>query len=79
MEAAGGIDRSATIMADLSPDALERVKTLAYRIYQICDRKGWTDDALAYNNLVATWGILESKAKKLPKKPLPDKPGELEF
>jgi putative DNA methylase len=64
-------------MKALTPDMTDRAKTLAYRIYQICDRKGWTEDALPYNNLVATWGILESKASKLPEKTLPNKPGEL--
>jgi putative DNA methylase len=64
LDASGGLDKCADLMANLQADTAEQVKTLAYRIYQICDRKGWTEDALPYNNLVATWGILEGKTKK---------------
>jgi putative DNA methylase len=61
---AGGLEQCVALMAKLSSETTERVKVLAYRIYQICDRKGWAEDALAYNNLVATWGILETKARE---------------
>lgn len=30
-------------------------KDLAYRLYNICDRKGWAKEALAYNSLVVAW------------------------
>ena len=64
LDEAGGHDKCAELMAKLPGDTIEKVKTLSYRIYQICERKGWTDDALAYNNLVASWGVLESKTKE---------------
>jgi putative DNA methylase len=67
LDAADGLDRCAGLMADLSPDTVEQVKALSYRIYQICDRKGWAEEALAYNNLVALWGALEGKAKDIKK------------
>jgi putative DNA methylase len=60
---AGGIDQCADLMAHLSPDTIEQVKALAYRIYQICDRKNRAEEALAYNNLVAMWGMLGGKTK----------------
>jgi putative DNA methylase len=62
-------------MTTLSPDSVEQVKTLAHRIYQICARKSRTEEALAYNNLVAIWGILEGKASET-RKPAPQQ-GEL--
>jgi putative DNA methylase len=68
LDAADGLDRCAALMADLSPSAVEQVKALSYRIYQICDRKGWAEEALAYNNLVAMWGALEVKAKDVKKR-----------
>ena len=33
----------------------ESARDLAYRLYTICERKGWAQDALAYNMLVVTW------------------------
>jgi putative DNA methylase len=64
LDEADGIERCGAIMADLSPPTLDRVKALSYRVYRICDGKGWAEDALAYNNLVAMWGSLEGKIKE---------------
>jgi putative DNA methylase len=64
LDEAGGNDKCAALMAKLSPDTIEKVKILSYRIYQICERRGCADEALAYNNLVASWGVLEVKAKE---------------
>jgi putative DNA methylase len=33
----------------------ENAKDLAYRLYTICDRQGWTSEAIAYNSLVTAW------------------------
>jgi putative DNA methylase len=33
----------------------EAARTLAYRLYTICERKGWAEEALAYNTLVVSW------------------------
>jgi len=33
----------------------EVARDLAYRLYSICDRKGWTQEAIAYNSLVISW------------------------
>ena len=30
-------------------------RDLAYRLYSICDRKKWAEEALAYNSLVTSW------------------------
>jgi len=30
-------------------------RDLAYRLYTLCERKGWADEALAYNSLVIAW------------------------
>ena len=30
-------------------------RDLAYRLYSICERRGWTNDALGYNLLVTSW------------------------
>jgi putative DNA methylase len=33
----------------------ETARELAYRLYVICERKGWAQEALAYNGLVVAW------------------------
>ena len=33
----------------------EMVRDLAYRLYVTSERHGWTQDALAFNNLVTSW------------------------
>ena len=33
----------------------EPARELAYRLYTTCERKGWAQDALAYNALVVAW------------------------
>jgi putative DNA methylase len=33
----------------------EIARDLAYRLYSICERKGWAQEALAYNGLVIAW------------------------
>jgi putative DNA methylase len=40
----------------------ETAKDLAYRLYVICDRKGWSQEALAYNMLVKSWPELQRLA-----------------
>lgn len=42
----------------------EPARELAYRLYHLCERKGWTADALAYNGLVAAWPELSRLADK---------------
>jgi putative DNA methylase len=64
LDEADGLERCGVIMADLSPSTLDQVKALSYRVYRICDGKGWAEEALAYNNLVAMWGSLEGKIKE---------------
>ena len=33
----------------------EIARDLAYRLYTLCERKGWSQEALAYNSLVTSW------------------------
>jgi putative DNA methylase len=33
----------------------ELARDLAYRLYSLCDREGWTNEAIAYNSLVISW------------------------
>ncbi len=41
----------------------ETARDLAYRLYSICERKKWADEALAYNSLVIAWPELSKLAR----------------
>jgi putative DNA methylase len=40
----------------------EVARDLAYRLYVICERKGWTQDALGFNALVTSWPEITRRA-----------------
>lgn len=40
----------------------ETARDLAYRLYTICERKGWAQEALAYNMLVVAWPRIKEQA-----------------
>ncbi len=37
------------------PERGEFIRQLAYHLYTLCERKGWAEDARAYNELIAAW------------------------
>jgi putative DNA methylase len=41
----------------------DTARDLAYRMYQVAERKGWTDEARAYNALVVAWTDLSRSAE----------------
>ena len=43
----------------------EVARDLAYRLYTICERKKWADEALAYNSLVVEWFDISDAAEQL--------------
>jgi len=44
----------------------EGARDLAYRLYGICDRKKWAEEALAYNSLVVSWPEISRLAAENP-------------
>jgi putative DNA methylase len=38
------------------------MRALSYRLYTLCERKGWAEEARAYNELVAAWSSIEQAA-----------------
>jgi putative DNA methylase len=42
------------------PTKIEPVRQLAYRLYTLCERKGWAEDARAYNELITSWQAVEA-------------------
>jgi putative DNA methylase len=51
-------------------DRGEIAKDLAYRLYTICDRQGWTTEAIAYNSLVTSWSEISRLAAMEQKQPI---------
>ena len=41
------------------PQRAEPIRNLAYRLYTLCERKGWAEDARAYNELITSWAGIE--------------------
>lgn len=41
------------------PARSEPIRALAYRLYTLCERKGWAEEARAYNELVSAWSGIE--------------------
>ena len=48
-----------------APHYGEAVRDLAYRLYNICDRKGWSQEALYYNMLVTSWTDIDDQARSV--------------
>jgi len=44
------------------PTKVEPIRALAYRLYTLCERKGWAEEARAYNELVTAWSAIEQAA-----------------
>ncbi len=44
----------------------EAARQLAYRLYTLCERQGWAEDARAYNELITSWTGIESAAGAAP-------------
>ncbi len=47
----------------------EGVRQLAYRLYTLCERRGWADDARTYNELITSWTGIENAAAEAPTRP----------
>jgi putative DNA methylase len=41
----------------------ETIRDLAYRLYSLCERKKWAQEALAYNSLVVAWPEISKLAQ----------------
>ncbi len=53
--AAGKFLRDATQRSDGAVD-LDLVKELAYLLFQVAEKNGWTKDALSFNAIASSWG-----------------------
>lgn len=69
----GGESEAAALLARM-PGRAAAIRQLAYRLYTVCERKGWAEDARPYNELITSWGAVEAQTptviEKAPQKTL---------
>jgi putative DNA methylase len=54
-----GESSAGTLLAHM-PELAEPIRNLAYRLYTLCERKGWADEARGYNELITSWLGIET-------------------
>lgn len=60
-----GVAGAAKVIDDIFTSEPEHAKALAYRLFTIAERKGWAQEAYAYNSLVIAWPDVQAKAAEL--------------
>jgi len=61
----GGEEKAGLLLKKMA-EKTESIRQLAYRLYTLCERKGWAEEARAYNELIASWhGTVEAAEKVL--------------
>lgn len=60
----GGIMACADLLRELTGSLADRAKDLVYRLYNIAERRNWSDEAYAYNALVDAWPEILMKANE---------------
>lgn len=61
----GGVEACAKLLKDVFDSRAENARALAYRLFTIADKKGWTGEAFAYNSLVVAWPEIQTRAAQL--------------
>ena len=60
---AGGESAAAELVVQLGT-TVEVARELTYRLYTVCERKKWAQEALSYNGLVQSWPEIMRLARK---------------
>jgi putative DNA methylase len=60
-----GEEGAARILINLNNEEIEAAKAFVYRLYSITERKGWTDEGVAYNSLIMSWPAIQEKMIQL--------------
>jgi putative DNA methylase len=74
----GGGEAAARLVAQMGPKA-EEARALAYRLFEIATNKGWSAEALVYNQLAQEWTKLEDIASRLDDVGRPRNPAQSAF
>ncbi len=59
-------ERAAGRVLAAVPDKIGPARQLAFRLYTLCERRKWPEDARAYNELMTSWAEIEAKAAEVP-------------
>lgn len=59
-----GEEGAAQLLAKMPSDLAAEARQLAYRLYSICERKGWAEHARDYNALVVSWSTSQEQARE---------------
>ncbi len=59
-----GEDGAARLLAQMPANLAAEARQLAYRLYSICERKGWSEHARDYNALVISWGASQERVRQ---------------
>jgi putative DNA methylase len=70
-----GESGAAALLLKMKADVAAEAHTLAYRLYSVCERKGWADIARDYNALVVSWPRLQELANELRQNQPPEQVG----
>ena len=62
-----GVEGAAQIVVGLSAETAEKARALAYRLFQTAERRGWAQEAYAYNTLVTNWREIQEAAARIKK------------
>lgn len=65
----GGEEPASLIFVKLTDDQTESAKALCYRLYNICDRNGWSEEAVLYNALISSFSGVAERARNAPREP----------
>ncbi len=60
-----GEEGAALLLARMPAELAADARDLAYRLYSICERKGWAEYAREYNALVISWGASRERAAQV--------------
>lgn len=60
----GGTETAARFVAEMGGSSAD-VRKLVYRLFEIATQKGWSAEALVYNELAEEWGKLEDQASAI--------------
>jgi putative DNA methylase len=59
----GGGEKESGFLLSRLPGKTEQIRQLAYRLYTLCERQGWAEEARAYNELISSWHRIVSASK----------------
>ena len=60
----GGVEAAARLLTAMGPDNAEAARLLAYRLYDICERKRRAAEALVWNSLAQEWPSIQDAANR---------------